>query len=212
MIESYNELPVGKYLEIQEIIKEDMSDIDKQVAIIAVLTDLTENEVLNIPITEYKGYAEKSMFLDRHMDVPKQVASVYEIGDWKLIPTTDIRKMTTAQYIDFQTFIKEKEKYLKNICACFLLPVGKKYGEGYKISKVVEDIGNSFSIVDAHSIFFFFTLLFQSLTVATLRCLEKKMKRGMKKMTKAEREMTEKAIMAVRETMSLLKNGAGLFG
>jgi hypothetical protein len=124
----------------------------------------------------------------------------------------NVEDMTMSQYIDFQTFIKEKEKYLKNICACFLIPKGKKYGEGYSISEVVEDIGNYFSIVDAHSIFFFFIILFQSLTKATLDCLVRKMKKQQKKMNKEEQEKIQQAIDELNKVANLVKNGVLLFG
>ena len=107
MITDYNHLSIGKYLEIHKIAKEEMTDIDKQVAMIAILSDMSEDEVLNLPILEYKDRAQKARFLETPIDVPKKVASSYNLNGWELIPITDIRKLTTAQYIDFQTFSKE---------------------------------------------------------------------------------------------------------
>lgn len=202
MIESYNELPVGKYLEIQEIIKEDMSDIDKQVAIIAVLTDLTENEVLNIPITEYKGYAEKSMFLDRHMDVPKQVASVYEIGDWKLIPTTDIRKMTTAQYIDFQTFSKEGDTKVVETLSCFLVPKGKKYNDDYDIVEVQNAIREHLAIPHCFALIAFFLTRFNHLILGTLIYCK-----WMTKLTMKKSPQKKEILNKIEELIKGLPNG-----
>ena len=213
---NWDEISINTFEKLQGLFNlektgdEQIDNLNMNITMLSILCDVDEDTIADLPVNEFTELSKQCMFIN---EMPKaKIKDKYEINGQMYEVQLNVEDMTMNQYIDFQTFIKEKDKYLKNICACFLLPVGKKYGEGYKISKVVEDIGNSFSIVDAHSIFFFFTLLFQSLTVATLRCLEKKMKRGMKKMTKAEREMTEKAIMAVRETMSLLKNGGGLFG
>lgn len=204
MIESYNELPVGKYLEIQEIVKEDISDIDKQVAILSVLTDLSENELLNLPILEYKGLAEKSMFLDRHMDVPKQVASVCEIGDWKLIPTTDIRKMTTAQYIDFQTFSKEGDTKVVETLSCFLVPKGKKYNDDYDIVEVQKAIREHLAIPHCFALIAFFLAGFKHLILGTLIYCKWMTKLTMKK-SPQKKEMLEK----IESLMKEIPNGLG---
>ena len=161
MIDNYNLLSVGKYLQIQDIAKEEeLSDIDKQVAIIAVLADLSEDAVLDLPIMEYKALAEKSKFLEKPMNVPKNIASTYTLDGWELVPTTDIRKMTTAQYIDFQTFSKEGEKKLIEVLSCFLIPRGKKYNEDYDILEVQKALRNYLTIPNCLALSAFFLAKF----------------------------------------------------
>ena len=161
MIDNYNLLSVGKYLQIQDIAKEEeLSDIDKQVAIIAVLADLSEDAVLDLPIMEYKALAEKSKFLEKPMNVPKNIASTYTLEGWELVPTTDIRKMTTAQYIDFQTFSKEGEKKLIEVLSCFLIPKGKKYNEDYDILEVQKALRNYLTIPNCLALSAFFLAKF----------------------------------------------------
>ena len=161
MIDNYNLLSVGKYLQIQDIAKEEeLSDIDKQVAIIAVLADLSEDAVLDLPIMEYKALAEKSKFLEKPMNVPKNIASTYTLDGWELVPTTDIRKMTTAQYIDFQTFSKEGEKKLIEVLSCFLIPKGKKYNEDYDILEVQKALRNYLTIPNCLALSAFFLAKF----------------------------------------------------
>lgn len=161
MIDNYNLLSVGKYLQIQDIAKEEeLSDIDKQVAIIAVLADLSEDAVLDLPIMEYKALAEKSKFLEKPMNVPKNIASTYTLDGWELVPTTDIRKMTTAQYIDFQTFSKEGEKKLIEVLSCFLIPRGKKYNEDYDILEVQKALRNYLTITNCLALSAFFLAKF----------------------------------------------------
>ena len=161
MIDNYNLLSVGKYLQIQDIAKEEeLSDIDKQVAIIAVLADLSEDAVLDLPIMEYKALAEKSKFLEKPMNVPKNIAATYTLDGWELVPTTDIRKMTTAQYIDFQTFSKEGEKKLIEVLSCFLIPKGKKYNEDYDILEVQKALRNYLTIPNCLALSAFFLAKF----------------------------------------------------
>lgn len=213
---NWNEISINTFEKLQGLLNlektgdEQMDNLNMNISMLSILCDVDEDAIADLPVNEFTELSKQCMFIN---EMPKaKIKNKYEINGQMYEVQFNVEDMTMNQYIDFQTFIKEKEKYLKNICACFLLPVGKKYGEGYKISKVVEDIGNSFSIVDAHSIFFFFTLLFQSLTKATLACLVKKMKREKKKMNKEQQVQVQRAIDEVNKVMNLVKSGAGLFG
>ena len=92
----------------------------------------------------------------------------------------------------------------------FLIPQNKKYGEDYDIDEVINDIGEYLSIVDAHSIMFFFVLLFQTLTRVMMDCSIKDLKK-MKKKQKNKEEITklETAITEIEKIKHLVKNGIG---
>lgn len=213
---NWNEISINTFEKLQGLFNlektgdELMDNLNMNISMLSILCDVDEDTIANLSTNDFTELSKQCMFINQ---MPKaKIKDKYKINGQMYEVQFNVEDMTMSQYIDFQTFIKEKEKYLKNICACFLIPKGKKYGEGYKISEVVEDIGNSFSIVDAHSIFFFFTLLFQSLTRATLACLVKKMKREKKKMNKEQQEQIQRAIDEVNKVMNLVKSGAGLFG
>lgn len=212
---NWDEISINTFEKLQGLFNlektgdEQMDNLNMNITMLSILCDVDEDTIADLPVNEFTELSKQCMFIN---EMPKaKIKDKYEINGQMYEVQLNVEDMTMNQYIDFQTFIKEKEKYLKNICACFLLPVGKKYGEDYKISKVVEDIGNNFSIVDAHSIFFFFTLLFQSLTKATLDCLVKKMKRAKKKMNKEQQEQIQRAIDEMNKAMNLVKSGVGLF-
>lgn len=168
MIKDYNHLSVGKYLEIQKIAKDDIPDIDKQVGIIAVLADMSEDEVLDLPILEYKALAGELTFLEKPIDVPKGIASSYDLNGWTLVPTTDIRKMTTAQYIDFQTFSQQGEDKLIEVLSCFLIPKGFKYNEGYDIVELQNTIRDYLGIAHCLALSAFFLRKFNLSIKGTL--------------------------------------------
>ena len=65
IIDNYRDLPLGKYEEIVRICETDMTDVDRKVAIIAVLTGLTEDEVLRLPLDQFTEYSAKSRFIDQ---------------------------------------------------------------------------------------------------------------------------------------------------
>lgn len=92
----------------------------------------------------------------------------------------------------------------------FLIPKGKKYGEGYSIDDTIKEIGEYLSIVDAQSILFFFIILYQSLTKVTLDCSIKDLKKVMKKTkNKEEKEKLNMAIMELEKAKASVKNGLG---
>lgn len=196
MIDNYNDLTIGKYQEIQAVLNGEIVDeYTTNIQLVSILSDMTEDEVGSMGLTEYKALNQKLVFLTE-MPVQKMVADKYKIGGFELDTMLAVDKMTVSQYVDYQTFIKEPDKYLVELLSIFLIPKGKKYNEGYDIIEVQKAIRDNLSIVDAMSLSAFFLLWYQSLTKATLTCLTKKLKKMKRKMKdKEEIQKMEEAIM-----------------
>lgn len=210
---NWNDITISVYKKLHCLIEFEntddkvMDEVNKGITLLSILCDVDEDAVADLTTDEFKRLIGQCGFLD---SMPKaKIKGDYLINGKKYDVQFNVQDMTMAQYIDYQTFLKDKDKYISNILACFLIPSGKKYGEGYKIQEVVEDIEQHLSIVDAYSICFFFTLSFQSLTRVTLRFLVKKMKKAMKKMNKEEKEKTQLAIDHLNRAALLVKNGDG---
>ena len=157
IIDNYRNLPVGKYLEICDLAKDENVDpLTQQVKTISILTGLTEDEVLALPIMEYKELAGKTKFLEKDYDGKLQIAKSYGLNGMELIPVKDITKINVAQYVDFQTFSKEGDKYIVESLSTLLIPKGKKYNEGYEISDVHKAIRENLSVADVLSLSAFF--------------------------------------------------------
>ena len=205
MIDNYNDLTIGKYQEIQVVLNDKEVDAyATNIQLIAVLADMDEDEVGNLSLTEFQKYNQKLIFLTQ--DPPKRmVADKYKIGGYELVTMLAIDKMTVSQYMDYQTFVKDMDKYLVELLSIFLIPKGKKYNEGYDIIEVQKVIRENLSIVDAMSLSAFFLLWYQSLTKVTVTSLTKKMKK-MKKQMKNPQE-----IQKMEEVIMNLENvGGGL--
>lgn len=156
MIYNYNDLKIGKYLEILEACKAGGDELETQVTLIAALSGKTEAEILNMPITEYSALARSASFLSKAPELPDKPAKVYEVGGFRLVPVMDAGKITTAQYIDFQTLAKHKEGKVVEILSCLLVPEGKRYNEGYDIADVHKAIREEMSVADAMGTYAFF--------------------------------------------------------
>lgn len=158
IISGYNQLPLDKYNQLREIVMaEGAEEVDIRVSIIAVLTGLTEDEVLRLPIDTFMAYNLKSAFLNEAPTKEhRRIASEYRIGDFVLVPVADIRKITTGQYIDLKTFLKDANEHVVEILSCLLIPQGKDYCEGYDILDVQKALARYMNVADAFALIGFF--------------------------------------------------------
>jgi len=200
MIDNYNDLTLGTYLEIDEILRSEAEEIDKQVSLIAILAGMDEAQILALPLADYAALAAKTEFL-REECPPVTAPARVIVGSRVYVPTQDFTKITTAQYVDFQTFSKGGIEKLAELLAVLLLPEGKAYNEGYDFAQVVADVKTLPLPVALSLVGFFFARLSASIA-ASLTSLE-----GMaKKLNKSAREKAMKVASQLRETLA----GAGL--
>ena len=212
---NWKEISINTFKKLQEAIKdapvtddETLNTLNNNIAMLSVLCDVDEDDIASLTTSEYVRLVNECNFL---VDMPKvKITDNYTINGKEYEVFLSLRNMTVAQYVDFQTFYKEQDKYYKELLACFLIPKGMKYGEGYDIAEVANDIGEHLSIVDANSIMFFFVLLYQSLTKATLNYSIRDMKKLMRKeKNKEQRVKMEQAIMELKKARDLVVNGTG---
>ena len=198
IIENFAALPVGVWLDILAVNSDEArEDIDKQVGTIALLTGMTEREVLNLPIAEYSALARKADFLGVAPARLPRAARSYKCGDWTLRAQMDLRKITAAQYIDFQTFAPEGDKRLVELLSVVLIPDGKEYNDGYDIAEVQAAIREHLSVEQALSLTAFFLTKFAALIRSTRNSLSQiarternKERRGRLMVTLTEMEAT----------------------
>ena len=203
IIDNYADLPVGKYLDILAANEGDAEDIDKQVATIAILCDVAEADILNLPLPDYTALARAADFLHHEDKGEHRLAKRYTLGGLALVPCTDSRKMTTAQYIDFQSLTKDGDydRHLPEVLSCFLVPEGHAYGDGYDFAEVQDAIRRHLSVTDALSLLAFFFVSLQTLTDDSLT-LSERATRLVKDKT-ARRTMRQR----IREARKAMKTG-----
>ena len=157
IIDSYNKLTLAKYQDIQAVQKDDsLEDIDKHTRILSILTGVPEDELMHLPITEYTELSAKAQFLSAEAFNPGRMAKKYIIGEMELIPVTDFRKLETCQYLDFQTYAGDLDKYMAELISVLLVPKGHRYNEGYDIIELQESIRQEMSVTEGATIVGFF--------------------------------------------------------
>lgn len=157
----YKDLTLGAFLRLMAI-PEDIDPLDRQVAILAVLSDCTEDEILSLPLAEYSKRVAASRFLDEEM--PKRLPQrSYKCGDFNLVPVRDFKKITTAQFIDFKTFTEQAGGDARRISSltvellsCMMTPDGCDYCDGYDPVEVQDAIRNHLRADDALALSAFF--------------------------------------------------------
>lgn len=209
---NWEDISIKKFDEINNIlshinnVNEDEA-LEININLLSILCDVSVEEIEDLPLTEFSKLVKQTEFLK---EMPKvDIKDNYVINGKKYVLCANVSKMTTAQYIDYQTLVKNADKNVKELLSVFLIPKGKKYGE-YDLEEVMNDIYNYFPIADARAVSFFFTLVLQSLTKATLISLERRTKKELKKTkTKEEKEKIEILLETIRLSKDSIPNGIG---
>ena len=201
IIDNYRKLPIGKYNEIVKLCETEMDEVDRKVKIVGILTGLTDDEVLALPLTDFTECCAKAKFID--LPCPEtlipSVSKSYPVGGFNLVPVTDMRKVTTAQYIDFLSFSKDKEHNIVEMLSCFLVPKGMDYNEGYDILDVHNAIKEEMSVAEVLALLAFFFGSWTRSIHSTLSYSER-MARRVK--DKGKRQMVMERIAELRSTIS----------
>lgn len=157
---TYYDLTIAKYLEIKEVLVNATDELSTQVALLAVLNECTEDDLLDMPLDEYKRKVVDLNFLSQPLEPKPNCPKTITIGKEVFESVRDIKQFTAGQYIDYQNLIKSEDFYsiIPNLLACFFIPKGKDYGKDYDIMEVAEKIKNNISIGFALDVCFFFQM------------------------------------------------------
>lgn len=154
--DSWSKITVDDYYRIMEIINEVKDEMVKDAELLAVLCDVFPKDILSLKLPDIIRLKQKTGFILEGLPRHKKIkADNIKIGDhtYKLIHK--IEKYTAAQFIDFQTIIKQDKNDIARILSTILIPKGKEYGEDYDIEDVVKDIRFNMGMDVANSLVFF---------------------------------------------------------
>ena len=204
MITSYNQLPLGRYLDILALGGGDLQDVDYCARVLSILTGMAEDDILDQPIAETQKLARGAAFLLDELPAPsgKRLPASYVLGGMDLTVCRDVRKWSTAQFVDYQNLAKDKD-HLVELYSCVLVPKGCTYGNGYDIADVHKAVRDFLPVTAAMEISAFFLRRFldycSSILTSSLRSLRR---------VKDPKTMEVKK--KAQALLPLLKSGAGL--
>lgn len=182
MIDTYDRLPIGRYMDIVRISRdEDMDELDRQVAIVSILSGMVTDEVLALDLASFSELSLRTSFLNRDAK-EGSVAGSYRLGKLELERVKDFRGLTAGQYIDFQQYCRNGAEIV-DLLSVILIPKGHKYNDGYDTDAVRKAIGDYLTIPEALALQSFFFRSSRELIESSLSCWEEEIKR----MPKAKR-------------------------
>ena len=202
---TYYDLTIDKYLEIKEVLENATDDLSTQVALLAVLNECTEDDLLDMPLDEFKRKLADLNFLSQPLNPKPQCPKTITIGKEVFESVRDVKQFTAGQYIDYQNLIKSEDFYsiIPNLLACFFIPKGKDYGKDYDIMEVAEKIKKNISIGFALDVCFFFQL--QSIRSIN-RTLDYLVLMTKMQIFKAKNKETKKKLKMALEKMQALRD------
>ena len=156
---SWRDVTINEYFDFRDKLESASSDYEKEIIKIAFVNGFNEDDVWNMTIADVKRYQQNTLWLN-DFEISKDVKfKTIKIEDEVYRINSDMQSFSVAQYIDFQNFFPkrtQKTNYIGNILACFIIPKGKKYGEGYDVAQLVNKINDNVDILTSNEIIFFF--------------------------------------------------------
>lgn len=190
----WRDVTINEYYDLKEKLEDDeLTPYEKEITRIAFVNNMNEDEAWNLQINEFRKLQVEALWLNEFNLSDKAMFKNITINGEKYEVDVNLQNFTVAQYIDFQTFYpkrKTNERIIGNILACFIIPKGKKYAEGYYINKVVNDINNYLDIMTANEILFFFLKQYLISIRATVNYFNWQMKRMKKKLKNSDKVLT----------------------
>lgn len=213
MIESYDKLSIGKYLKFREMLKQEMPEEELQAELIALLNDMSINDVMGMSLVDYSKCVRKLEFLTVKPEQKDECPRHIVLGDTKYDVVRKIEELTVAQYIDYQTYMKidDPDGKLAEILSIFIVPSGKKYAEDYDIAEVINDIREYLPVTVAFNLCFFFRkkqLGYIKRILIYLGLMMKIWKR--KTVTEKQKKMMIEAETQMKMLQDFLTSGGGL--
>lgn len=206
---TWEDITISQYLGIAQMVEKHQkfgdksNNIDYICDLLWACTGKPKDSFLERPVEELNSLWEDIKFI---MEPPKsRFTEVIEVNGKKYNVSISMRDISTAQYIDYTETLKNDPENIAMMCAIFCIPEGHKYNEGYQVVDLAEEFFDSFKIVDAMGISFFFTQLLKSYVKATLNFSKRQLKKEKRKLKK-----NPDKIKAITASIEVLKSVGGL--
>lgn len=181
----------------------DVEEENRVYALIGACYGMTLEQVLDSDWRKVEEMAKSITFLNKKPKV-RMARRHYTINGHRYDVQTNMKEITTAQYIDFQMLAPNCEQNMAQFLSVLLVPEGKKYNQGYDVDLVQKEIGDYFNVEDALALSAFFFKLLQILLRRTTRRFLREKKKAEKEglMTKEQREAMDKLETTLRNLQS----------
>lgn len=145
---TWNDIKYRQLLDIRDAANiEDEND-----RVFAIMQAVYGEDILNLPLKEFNEKCKELEFLQKPVPNDLHVKNI-KVNGREYYFDGLLGKITTAQYIDFQNYQKNKDEYKS--FSVFIIPKDHKYNDGYDMEQVFNDILDIPSPVLVSASFFF---------------------------------------------------------
>lgn len=210
---SWDEVPIKLYREISEICQRECEPLDKNIALISLLSETPEDDIWSLRMDEVEPLFQEIQWLWNFKFNKNWHGKKIKINGKSYSVSVDLQDFTISQYIDFQNLwpkLKESDEAYAQILATFIVPEGKKYNKDYNLQETISEIDSFLPITQANSVLNFFLLSLARSIRATEICytlLMKILQRRAK--TKEEKE---KIKILREETLKMINQAQHILG
>ena len=155
-MKTWSDITLQQYYQIKELLTN-----EDEYTVLNILDVLYGIDSASLPISALSKYNNALDFLKDEIPVVN-IKKKYNINGHTYDSNLELTKVSTAQFIDYQNYLKEKEPRYEKLISVLFIPEGHQYNDGYNIQEVQDDILHM-SMVDVQSIAFFIKKQFQLL-------------------------------------------------
>ena len=155
-MKTWSDITLQQYYQIKELLTN-----EDEYTVLNILDVLYGIDSASLPISALSKYNNALDFLKDEIPVV-DIKKKYNINGHTYDSNLELTKVSTAQFIDYQNYLKEKEPKYEKLISVLFIPEGHQYNDGYSIKEVQDDILHM-SMVDVQSIAFFIKKQFQLL-------------------------------------------------
>lgn len=172
MKKSWRDVTIYEYFNlVDRLSDEGLTEYEREVILVSFVMGVTEDKVWDMTIGEFRANQLNTAFMKEFNVARDCNFKTISIDGEKYDVCTDLHNFTVAQYIDFQTFYAQRStssmqadrkagrnnaNILASLLACFIIPRGHGYAEGYDINDLKLKIINGLDILTAEELLFFF--------------------------------------------------------
>ena len=102
------------------------------------LYDIDSSNMTLAEVSKYSGTLSFLNDLEKYKDI--QLEDKYTINGTTYTGFLDLTKVTVAQFIDYQNYIKETPVKFEKVLSVFIIPEGHTYNDGYDLHQAQQDM------------------------------------------------------------------------
>jgi len=155
---SWNNISLGEYLDIQQLVTENISEMSDEDIVMNEIQIIYKRNPHTMTLAEFTKCVAGLSFLSEKIPNMK-VKSAYTLNGCTYYLHKKLSDFRVAQYIDYEQIMRNNKGVdaYPYFISLFLTPSSDGvYGEGYDVGAVAEDVRKYMSIADANSIAGFF--------------------------------------------------------